>query len=72
MADLTIVELFRIYMHAQMELNLIHALIGRIKCPRYYFLNVPEKRFRWMKGWEGRDRMGRKHDLCECTGKNHF
>ena len=39
-----------------MEHYLSRALIGRIKCPRYFFLNVPEKRFRADRGGlEGRD-----------------
>ena len=36
-----------------MEHYLSRALIGRIKCPRYYFLNVPEKRFRADRGGKG-------------------
>jgi len=44
-----------------MEHYLSHALIGRKKCPRYYFLNVPEKRFRAERGRRaGREGMGKR------------
>jgi len=43
-----------------MKHNLIHALIGWRKCPRYYILNVPEKRFRADRGKGG---MGRMEDV---------